>query len=184
MFEPVISLEKQHYYTHWWFITQITDSPSSAHLHVSDWWLKLVFYNEQQKKIRDEVIVLSNVFILQPHTHSHTHAVRSLNLLFVFQLNFLQHHKPTGRNGRENKNIKQLMSNRKKMPRRKQNKIKKKKKKDKSRETLMHCGDCRIQQCCGFSQARLRSSSDRWISLIRGLDLVVFYSLIWALLPV
>lgn len=113
------------------------------------------------------------------HTLAHTHAVRSLNLLFVFQLNFLQHHKPTGRNGRENKNIKQLMSNRKKMPRGKQNK-----KKDKSRETLMHCGDCRIQQCCGFSQARLRSSSDGWISLIRGLDLVVFYSLIWALLPV
>lgn len=64
------------------------------------------------------------------------------------------------------------------MPRGKQNKTKFKKKKDKSRETLMHCGDCRIQQCCGFSQARLRSSSDGWISLIRGLDLVVFYSLI------
>lgn len=61
------------------------------------------------------------------------------------------------------------------MPRGKQNKTKKK---DKSRETLMHCGDCRIQQCCGFSQARLGSSSDGWISLIRGLDLVVFYSLI------
>lgn len=68
------------------------------------------------------------------------------------------------------------MSNRKKMPRPKQNKTKLKKKKDKSRETLMHCGDCRIQQCCGFSQARLRSSSDGWISLIRGFENLSFAS--------
>lgn len=80
--------------------------------------------NKRKSEMKPLSYLMSSSFS-HTHTRTHTHAVRSLNLLFVFQLNFLQHHKPTGRNGRENKNIKQLMSNRKKMPRGKQNKTKK-----------------------------------------------------------